>query len=110
MVHRYNVFYLPPQVLDTLTPRALVGQAPPREPSPLPPTVPPSTSGAKGCNVCLGAAFANVDEQRAHFRTDWHRYNVKIRLAGGNPITESAFAQLVDGTHPTPLDRQTDAT
>lgn len=99
MAHRYNVFSLPPQLVDALTPRALVGQAPPREPSPPPPKVAP-VSNAKGCNICLGAAFAGVDEQRAHFRTDWHRYNVKIRLAGGNPVTEPAFTQLVGGMHP----------
>ncbi|KAF8557784.1 hypothetical protein OG21DRAFT_1536863 [Imleria badia] len=96
VAHRYNVFSLPSQLVDTLTPRALVGQQPPREPSPPPPKVAP-VSNAKGCNICLGAAFADVDEQRAHFRTDWHRYNVKIRLAGRNPITESAFAELVGG-------------
>lgn len=98
MAHRYNVFSLPSQLVDTLTPRTLIGQAQPREPSPPPPKVAP-ISNAKGCNICLGVAFADVDEQRAHFRTDWHRYNVKIRLSGGNPVTESAFAQLVGGTH-----------
>lgn len=97
MAHRYNVFSLPTQLVDTLTPRTSVGQAPPREPSPPPLNVAP-VSSAKGCNICLGAAFSDVEEQRAHFRTDWHRYNVKVRLAGGNPVTESAFAQLVGGT------------
>ncbi|KAG8220892.1 hypothetical protein J3R82DRAFT_2392 [Butyriboletus roseoflavus] len=97
MAHRYNVFSLPSQLVDTLTPRTLTGQAPPREPSPPPPPKGTPTSNAKGCNICLGAAFADVDEQRAHFRTDWHRYNVKIRLTGGHPVTESTFAQLVGG-------------
>ena len=109
MAHRYNVFCLPSQLVDTLTPRALINQAPPREPSPPPPKVAP-ISNAKACNICLGAAFADVGEQRAHFRTDWHRYNVKIRLTGGNPVAEAAFAQLVGGTHLLPplLDRATD--
>ena len=98
MAHRYYVFSLPSQLVDTLTPRALFGQEPPREPSPPLPKVAP-VSNAKGCNICLGAAFTDVDEQRAHFRTDWHRYNVKIRLAGGSPVTESAFVELVGGTH-----------
>ena len=109
MAHRYNVFSLPSQLVDTLTPRTLIGQPSPREPSPPPPKITP-TSNVKGCNICLGAAFADVDEQRAHFRTDWHRYNVKIRLTGGNPVTEVAFTQLVGGTHLlTLLDQKTDS-
>lgn len=98
MAHRYNVFHLPYNLVDTLTPRSLVGQEPPREPSPPPPPKDTSASHAKGCNICLGAAFADLEEQRTHFRTDWHRFNVKIRLTGGNPVTESAFAQLIDRT------------
>jgi hypothetical protein len=39
-----------------------------------------------------------VDEQRNHYRSDWHRYNVKVRLNGGNAVTETDFARLVDGT------------
>lgn len=91
---RYSVFSLPSELLDTLTPRTLIAQPPPREPSP----PPPKPSQGTGCSICLGAAFVDVDEQRAHFRTDWHRYNVKIRLAGRNPVTEAAFAELVGGT------------
>ncbi|KIJ62036.1 hypothetical protein HYDPIDRAFT_95296 [Hydnomerulius pinastri MD-312] len=99
MTHRYHVFSLPPDLVDTLTPRNLISRTPPRGPSPPPPPVPQvaSSGNAKGCNICLGAAFVDVEEQRSHFRSDWHRYNVKIRLRGGNPVMESAFAQLVDG-------------
>lgn len=113
MAHRYNVFSLPSQLVDTLTPRTLIAQPSPREPSPPPPKVAP-TSNVKGCNICFGAAFPDVEEQRAHFRTDWHHYNVKIRLTGGNSVTEAAFAELVGGMHLcAPLERTdcaTDAT
>ncbi|KAF9221379.1 hypothetical protein BS17DRAFT_264236 [Gyrodon lividus] len=96
--NRYHVFSLSPDLIETLTPRNLVGSPPPpREPSPPPVPQVALTGSARGCNICLGAAFVDVDEQRSHFRSDWHRYNVKIRLRGGNPVTESAFAQLVDG-------------
>ncbi|KAF8845186.1 hypothetical protein BDN67DRAFT_962128 [Paxillus ammoniavirescens] len=96
MKHRYHVFSLPPDLVETLTLRNLISsQTPPRDPSP-PPQVAP-TGSARGCNICFGAAFVGVDEQRSHFRSDWHRYNVKIRLRGGNPVTEPAFAQLMDG-------------
>ena len=96
----YHAFSLPRELLDNLLPRNVVNQAP----SPLPQGDPPapaatSRTEARACNVCLGAAFSDVDEQRAHFRSDWHRYNVKARLNGGNPVSESQFAQLVDGEY-----------
>ncbi|TFK39410.1 hypothetical protein BDQ12DRAFT_681737 [Crucibulum laeve] len=91
---QYHVFSLSPELLDTLTPRNLVNKAPTRSPSPEP--VVPSTSGPRACNICLGVTFQDVDEQRTHFRSDWHRYNVKVRLNGGTPVSEANFAQLVD--------------
>src|SRR5712671_6361483 len=57
-----------------------------------------TTHGSRACNVCIGATFQDVEEQRAHFRSDWHRYNVKIRLRGGKPVSEVDFAKLVDST------------
>lgn len=97
MTQRYHVFSLPPELLETLTPRNLISRPPPPEASTLIQTVPPVSDNARACNVCLGATFADVTEQRSHFRSDWHRYNVKIRLRGGSPVAEPAFAQLVDG-------------
>ncbi len=32
------------------------------------------------CNSCA-VAFRNSDAQRTHMRSDWHRYNLKRRLA-----------------------------
>ncbi|KAH9840133.1 uncharacterized protein C8Q71DRAFT_745943 [Rhodofomes roseus] len=95
---QYHVFSLPKELLGTLVPRSVVNQAlspPPRNDSPAP--VAPSAPGARACNVCLGVTFTGVDEQRTHFRSDWHRYNVKAKLNGGNTVSESQFAQLVDG-------------
>ncbi|KAG2129227.1 uncharacterized protein EDB93DRAFT_1234588 [Suillus bovinus] len=97
MAQRYHVFSLPPELLETLTPRNLISQPPPTEVSTLIQTTPPVSDNARACNICLGAIFADVTEQRSHFRSDWHRYNVKIRLRGGSAVTEPAFAQLVDG-------------
>ncbi|KAG1804509.1 uncharacterized protein BJ212DRAFT_1393488 [Suillus subaureus] len=97
MAQRYHVFSLPPELLETLTPRNLISRPPPPEASTLVQTTPPVSDNARACNICLGATFADVTEQRTHFRSDWHRYNVKIRLRGGSPVTEPAFAQLVDG-------------
>ncbi|EIN06119.1 hypothetical protein PUNSTDRAFT_73374 [Punctularia strigosozonata HHB-11173 SS5] len=103
----YHVYSLPKEILETLTPRHL-WQDPERAPSP-PAKAPPSTAqvddatgaapgiGSKTCNICLGAAFADLDEQRAHFRSDWHRYNVKMRLNGQQAVAEEDFGALVDG-------------
>ncbi|EIW79206.1 hypothetical protein CONPUDRAFT_74690 [Coniophora puteana RWD-64-598 SS2] len=96
MAQRYHLFSLPDSLLEALTPRNLISQTPPPAPSPEP-VLPSSTGNARACNICLSAAFEDVNAQRSHFRSDWHRYNVKIRLNGGNPVTEAAFDELVDG-------------
>ena len=58
-----------------------------------------STASAAGltCLVCDVASFANVDSQRAHFRLDWHRFNVKRALRGSPPVSEEQFDDLDDG-------------
>ncbi|KAE9399862.1 hypothetical protein BT96DRAFT_965488 [Gymnopus androsaceus JB14] len=93
-----HVYSLPQELLQSLAPRNSLGnrQEPPKPPSPEP--VPSSsTSATRACNICLGIAFLDIDQQRAHFRSDWHRYNVKNRLKGGQPVAESDFNQLIDG-------------
>ena len=35
--------------------------------------------------------FANLGDQRAHFRTDWHRRNVRRRAHGRAALTEAEF-------------------
>ncbi|KAF7370850.1 bVLRF1 domain-containing protein [Mycena sanguinolenta] len=93
----FHIYSLPIELLDTFTPRNLVSNVPrPRSPSP-PPVASASTVGSRACNVCNGVAFADVEEQRAHFRSDWHRYNVKTRLNGGQSVSELEFSKLVDG-------------
>ncbi|CDO75822.1 hypothetical protein BN946_scf184951.g20 [Trametes cinnabarina] len=100
--YQYHVFSLPKELLDTLVPRNVLNQ--PTAPTPSAPSRPVSPTptaqpavGSRACNVCLGATFIDVEDQRAHFRSDWHRYNVKVRLNGGEPVSEAHFAQLVDG-------------
>ncbi|KAJ7623475.1 hypothetical protein FB45DRAFT_991897 [Roridomyces roridus] len=87
-----HVYSIPVELLATLTPRNLVGEQPrPRSPSPVQQQL-PSTSGARACNICNGASFADVEEQRAHYRSDWHRYNVKTKLNGGQPSLEDSIS------------------
>ena len=103
MSYQYHLFSLPGELLDTLVPRNILTQVPepapsipPRAQSPAPAAQP--TVGSRACNICLGVSFVDVEDQRTHFRSDWHRYNVKVRLNGGEPVTEAQFTQLVDGT------------
>lgn len=43
----------------------------------------------KPCNTC-GGAFT-PGEYRSHFRSDWHRYNVKLKMKGVAPVSEKEF-------------------
>jgi hypothetical protein len=47
-------------------------------------------STAKSCNTC-GGSFANAAEYRAHFRSDWHRFNQKLKLKSIPPVSEQEF-------------------
>lgn len=42
------------------------------------------------CNSC-SLAFATPEDQRAHMKSDWHRYNLKRRVAALPPIDEVTF-------------------
>ncbi|KAL7527575.1 hypothetical protein ACHAWF_002232 [Thalassiosira exigua] len=46
-------------------------------------------SDGRPCNTC-GGSFA-PSEYRSHFRSDWHRYNVKLKMGGGTPVSEEEF-------------------
>lgn len=51
------------------------------------------------CSVC-GLTFANFEEQRAHFRTDWHKCNVKRHARHRPSLTLDEFENLSDlGSH-----------
>jgi len=47
--------------------------------------------------TCLNcdARFASADVQRDHYKTDWHRYNLKRRVAQLPPVTAEEFQQRV---------------
>lgn len=46
------------------------------------------------CITCA-VAFTSADLQRAHYKTDWHRYNLKRKVAELPPITAEDFKQRV---------------
>ena len=46
-------------------------------------------SDTKPCNTCGG--HFTPGEYRAHFRSDWHRFNVKLKMKGVPPVSEKEF-------------------
>lgn len=61
------------------------------------------------CNAC-NKEFTDDSEQRLHYKSDWHRYNLKRKVAGVPGVTEalflarqSALAQEKDKQNETPM-------
>jgi len=50
-----------------------------------------SSSESRSCNTC-GGSFTNMNLYRAHFRSDWHRYNIKLKLKGLAPVSDKEFS------------------
>ncbi|ROT36225.1 zinc finger protein [Sodiomyces alkalinus F11] len=46
------------------------------------------------CNTCA-VAYRNIDLQRGHMKSDWHRYNLKRRVASLPPISSEIFNEKV---------------
>ncbi|ORX48666.1 hypothetical protein BCR36DRAFT_329123 [Piromyces finnis] len=46
------------------------------------------------CLTCK-VAFRSADIQREHYRQDWHRYNLKRKVAGLQPITYDVFTEKI---------------
>uniref|UniRef100_A0A8D0H8Q6 Cytoplasmic 60S subunit biogenesis factor ZNF622 n=1 Tax=Sphenodon punctatus TaxID=8508 RepID=A0A8D0H8Q6_SPHPU len=46
------------------------------------------------CITCR-VAFKDADIQRAHYKTDWHRYNLKRKVADMHPVTAENFQERV---------------
>jgi len=54
-----------------------------------------SVIGAQSCSLC-SLTFATLQEQRDHLKTDLHHYNLKQKLHGLRPVSETEFEKLVD--------------
>ncbi|XP_003942957.3 cytoplasmic 60S subunit biogenesis factor ZNF622 [Saimiri boliviensis] len=46
------------------------------------------------CITCR-VAFCDADMHRAHYKTDWHRYNLRRKVAGMAPVTAEGFQERV---------------
>lgn len=49
-------------------------------------------SSRKSCNTC-GGSFSAAG-YRAHFKSDWHRYNQQLKLKGIAPVEEKEFNMI----------------
>lgn len=52
------------------------------------------SSGLFTCITCR-VGFRDGDLQRAHYKTDWHRYNLKRKVADLPPVTADVFQDKV---------------
>ncbi|BEI85297.1 hypothetical protein CcaverHIS002_0506980 [Cutaneotrichosporon cavernicola] len=99
-----SVYSIPPQLLDSLSVRSIQSQeeesgetdnnAEVQSSSQLPAV---ASSSGLGCQTCPGASFDLPEDQRAHFKTDWHRYNAKAKLNNSKIVTADEFDNVVDG-------------
>ncbi|EQK98526.1 hypothetical protein G6O67_006015 [Ophiocordyceps sinensis] len=53
-----------------------------------------ATSHPYTCNTCQ-VAYRNNDLQKGHMKSDWHRYNLKRRVASLAPISSEIFTEKV---------------
>ncbi|XWW94091.1 hypothetical protein V2A60_002033 [Cordyceps javanica] len=54
-----------------------------------------SPVGSQSCSLC-GLAFSNVLDQRGHLKSDLHNYNLKQKLRGKKPVSETEFEKLIE--------------
>lgn len=101
----FSVYSVPPQLLETLAVRSIQAQNSDQQQSALPTSAstlaaaatPPAGTGIS-CQTCPQAEFGTIEEQRAHFKSDWHRYNVKVKLnASGKAISLEEWDNMVEG-------------
>ena len=51
------------------------------------------------CNACQVLVSINTFEKNRHYGSDWHRYNVKRKIANLEPIPKSLFDQKLAALH-----------
>ncbi|KAF5724134.1 Found in mitochondrial proteome [Fusarium mundagurra] len=54
----------------------------------------PNLVGTQACSLC-GLTFTTVIDQRGHLKSDFHHYNLKQKLRGQKPVSETEFEKLV---------------
>jgi len=91
------LFDLPRDLLDTLILRTIELENHLSRPQTPPTLIPEKESRGLLCSICAGATFLDLAQQREHYRSDWHRYNIKAKLSGKKVVAEGEFSNLVEG-------------
>lgn len=98
-----SVYSIPPELLAALSVRSIqqaqggdepTTEAETREPETTQMQQPAGSTSGLGCQTCPGAIFSTPEDQRAHFKSDWHRYNAKAKLNNGKAVAEAEFDNL----------------
>lgn len=74
--------------------RASKGDTVQDDASPLPPPIGKPEGGisaVKSCTTCVGSCFKTAGEHRAHFKTNWHTFNLKLKMANQPVVSEAEF-------------------
>ncbi|CAG8445899.1 12597_t:CDS:2 [Ambispora gerdemannii] len=105
LFHSLNVFNLPPEILGALVSHNIVEDDGESETT-INKEITESTLAqggiigisTAGCATCGGLVFDSVDEQREHYRTDFHRFNAKRKLFDPNvePVAEEEFEEMLE--------------
>lgn len=103
-----NIYTLPQELLsnlavrtiaqlDDIPPAAEAGPSKPSNTSTKPNLNPNASPGSLSCQSCPNTAFESVDDQRAHFKSDWHRYNAKARIEAKKVVDAEQWDNMVEG-------------
>lgn len=112
-------FAIPPNLLSDFQPRELhIPESHPLHPSQLKQSTPPvpdipahlaiedgrapGTPGSRDGFYCAltNATFPDLVSLREHYKTDWYKFNVKLRLQGKpTGVSEDDFTKMVDGKY-----------
>jgi len=94
------IYDLPPELIETLTLHATTAirpntteEEPEQQPSRRSLTE-DGVSSSTACALCK-ATFRDVNDQRQHVRSDFHRYNVKLQVKQLPPIDEATFVKKI---------------
>ena len=89
-----EVYNLPTELLSTLKYRQEDGLQQAVEEKPKLVEEAP-TLGPQACSVCR-LTFASSEDQKIHARSDVHHYNVRLKVRGQSPISETEFETLME--------------
>ncbi|KNC97880.1 uncharacterized protein SPPG_06872 [Spizellomyces punctatus DAOM BR117] len=96
----FQLFALPSDILASVTENTQVVEGLPGI-STLPSVAKPEQpciqpTSTSGCSTCGGLQFPSSEEMRTHYKSDWHRYNIKRKVRGQGPVSEEQFDDLTE--------------